>query len=255
MSIELRNHLDTRVRKIGFKINGSVFEYNKVKKNILSINCINRNIYIDPNTGDIYGVFQFKNARFVSALYNIVNLNIWMIENDLIRELDNYVNLYDDQKIMGAYKGKEEKWVQKYEKRELNRIKNTERMYLSRKKKCDKDNSCFRQNKAIYVLERGLNSSKIYKIGSHTGSKEKLIKRYITSCPDLNILFFREINRAREIERDFKRKYLKYRIPNINGNNSEWFLMKLDDIVSIISKMIDEKELEKELENEECQNS
>lgn len=42
---------------------------------------------------------------------------------------------------------------------------------------------------SVYVLTRGLSFEKMYKVGSHTGDKEKLIKRYITACPDLNILY------------------------------------------------------------------
>jgi hypothetical protein len=134
MSIKLEDHLDTRVRKIGFMVNRDTLEYKKAKKNILLINCINRNIFIDPNNGNIYGTFQFKNARFVSALYNIINLNIWTIDNGCIRELNDYIDLQGDiDKFVGSQKGKEEKWISNHERRVINNEKNKERMRSVRK--------------------------------------------------------------------------------------------------------------------------
>ena len=58
----------------------------------------------------------------------------------------------------------------------------------------------------IYVFSDPPNESlNRYKIGSHTGNKEKLITRYITSHPEIKLYYFIETDKAVDIENMFKR--------------------------------------------------
>lgn len=90
----------------------------------------------------------------------------------------------------------------------------------------------------IYVVSDGSNHVDRYKIGSHTGSCEKLISRYITAIPELIIHCFIETKKAPDIELRFKTIYKDKRILNIKGNYSEWYLMPLNSILLNINKLL-----------------
>lgn len=92
---------------------------------------------------------------------------------------------------------------------------------------------------AIYVISDPLNESVgRYKIGSHSGSKEDLITRYITICPQVTIHYFIETSRALDIEYTLKRMYKKMRIINNRGRHSEWYTMNLQDIINAINYIV-----------------
>jgi len=88
----------------------------------------------------------------------------------------------------------------------------------------------------LYVLtdpDKFISSS--YKIGIHTGDIISLRKRYITSLPNVRILFFREMSNSRVLETKIKKKFFEKRQTNCNGHTSEWFVCELFDILSYIT--------------------
>jgi hypothetical protein len=61
-----------------------------------------------------------------------------------------------------------------------------------------------------------------YKIGYHKGSEAKLIKRYATSIPDLEIVYFSSMPRAKHFEKMLLILFDHVRVINPNQNKSEW---------------------------------
>jgi len=61
-----------------------------------------------------------------------------------------------------------------------------------------------------------------HKVGIHTGDDEKLTSRYITSIPNLKILYIIKIDSAKDIEYEFKELFKSMRLHNKRGNLSEW---------------------------------
>ena len=94
-------------------------------------------------------------------------------------------------------------------------------------------------NARIYVLSDPLNESVgRYKVGSHTGSLQKLISRYITPMPELKIHCFVETPMALDIEAMFKIMFPERRVVNINGHKSEWYLIPLQDIIETLNYLL-----------------
>lgn len=87
---------------------------------------------------------------------------------------------------------------------------------------------------AIYVLS-DLTNTERYKVGSHTGTLDKLKSRYITAIPTLVIDYFAETLHAKYIEDKFKKLYKTKRIKNTNGCLSEWVTMSLEEIIVSLS--------------------
>jgi hypothetical protein len=83
---------------------------------------------------------------------------------------------------------------------------------------------------SIYILS---DSEKLnrYKVGSHTGTLEKLKSRYITAIPTLVVNYLIETPNAKDVETKFKQIYVNERIKNSNGNTSEWVNMELHEII------------------------
>lgn len=90
---------------------------------------------------------------------------------------------------------------------------------------------------AIYVLSDPTRVPVTYKVGSHTGSLQKLKSRYITAIPDLMIHYFIVTPHAKAIEDAFKRQCLQNRLLNVNGNVCEWLDIPLEDIVMRVSTL------------------
>lgn len=82
---------------------------------------------------------------------------------------------------------------------------------------------------SIYVLSKGSKSDE-YKIGKHSGTKEKLVSRYITAIPDLIIHHFIQVEDHKVEEKRLHSKLSKYRTKNANGNLCEWFQCPLSVI-------------------------
>lgn len=76
------------------------------------------------------------------------------------------------------------------------------------------------------------------KVGKHAGTLNELRSRYITAIPDLRINYFIRTHHAAEVETIFKSKYINYRIPNVNGNVSEWVEMPVENVFQIIVVLI-----------------
>lgn len=78
----------------------------------------------------------------------------------------------------------------------------------------------------------------IYKIGMHTGSREKLCNRYITSLPDLVIFYFHQCDQARWVEQEILQEYEDKRIINSRGHLSEWIQCNIYELQCLIDMKI-----------------
>jgi hypothetical protein len=92
--------------------------------------------------------------------------------------------------------------------------------------------------RAIYIVT---DDYKTYKFGTWSGTKEKLISRYITYVPLMKLLLcvYFEKNIAQNIEDYFKKELNSKRTKNIRGNLSEWFVLnnaELDECIDYIQK-------------------
>jgi DNA-binding protein Fis len=90
---------------------------------------------------------------------------------------------------------------------------------------------------AIYILSDSTNPGR-YKVGSHTGTLEKLKSRYITAIPTLVINYFIETPDAKSIEDKFKQTHINERLKNANGNTCEWVNMELHEITSSLLAIV-----------------
>lgn len=79
-----------------------------------------------------------------------------------------------------------------------------------------------------------------FKVGVHTGKIEMLLKRYRTSIPDMNILFFMTMDgsKAKEIEDKIKIEFADKRIIGGAGNKSEFYGMQIEDLYSFIIPLL-----------------
>ena len=77
-----------------------------------------------------------------------------------------------------------------------------------------------------------------YKIGVHTGDKNKLINRYSTYLRNVIVEYFRNDVNAIEHEKIVKQKLFKNRLPNNNGNATEWVHINLGNLKKIIDNVI-----------------
>lgn len=91
---------------------------------------------------------------------------------------------------------------------------------------------------SIYVISCPMFQNQIYKVGSHDSTLKRLISRYITSFPYLNVHYFIHIKDAHDVESIFKEKYRSYRIANMNNRLSEWVTMPLEDIINGLLEII-----------------
>lgn len=92
---------------------------------------------------------------------------------------------------------------------------------------------------AIYIVSDPYNESiGRYKVGSHTGSRDKLLSRYVTYLPDAKIFYFREVIDALGIENIIKQICISKRVININGSISEWYNMELSHLIKVIDDNI-----------------
>jgi hypothetical protein len=91
-----------------------------------------------------------------------------------------------------------------------------------------------------------------YKLGNHTGTDKKLKSRYVTPLINPIIYYFRYVKNAKKIESIMKTKYDNNRIINQNGRKTEWFNIKLDDLISGVEQTI--SEYNKTTQNQENEN-
>jgi hypothetical protein len=93
------------------------------------------------------------------------------------------------------------------------------------------------QLQVLYVVsnEKYL-ADNMFKIGRHTGPLQKLLTRYRTDLISPICLCFIQVNNYIDAESRLKNKLIEFRIPNDNGNLSEW----VDTDLHIILKNLDE---------------
>lgn len=78
-----------------------------------------------------------------------------------------------------------------------------------------------------------------FKIGKHTGYKEKLIDRYKTALPDVNIIYFKETIHTMEVEKIIKMIFYKHRVKmGLNDTKSEWIIFDIKKLIEIIEYQI-----------------
>lgn len=82
----------------------------------------------------------------------------------------------------------------------------------------------------IYISSDKIN--KRCKLGSHEGNIHKLIKRYKTYIPDVNIHYFVPMKNARKIETIFKKNNKEYLVTTeVNNGKTEWYSLDLDTMI------------------------
>nr|QBK84697.1 MAG: T5orf172 domain protein [Pithovirus LCDPAC01] len=79
----------------------------------------------------------------------------------------------------------------------------------------------------------------LYKVGIHTGDLPKLIKRYTTPLPDLEIILFYPILHARNVEGEILRTLHDKRRKTMNGRLSEWVNIPLIDLIRVVIHYIE----------------
>ncbi len=93
---------------------------------------------------------------------------------------------------------------------------------------------------SIYIMStRGRARHNKYKFGRHTGTKNKLVSRYITYLTNPTIYYFEQVSNPKKIEAIIKRKLKSYRITNKNGNMSEWVRLDLEKLIRKINEIIE----------------
>lgn len=96
-------------------------------------------------------------------------------------------------------------------------------------------------NCSLYILSTPeYEKSGIFKVGIHSGTVTRLISRYITSLPNLDVKLFVLLSdeKSKRIEKEVKAHFLPKRVSNINGNNSEWFQVPLEELCSFIFSLL-----------------
>ena len=112
---------------------------------------------------------------------------------------------------------------------------------MAKKKRLTNNKKSLYVNKNMYVVSTLSKSKKNkYKIGYHGGTQQKLLSRYQTYLINPIVFYFRPVINYSVIDTEIKTALKKHRIKNNNGNYSEWFQLKLEDIILRISKIIDE---------------
>ena len=92
---------------------------------------------------------------------------------------------------------------------------------------------------SIYVISDPPNANLCrYKVGAWFNDKEKLINRYITSHPELQICYYVDTPKAYDVESIFKKLNRDKRIRNIRGRRSEWFVMPIKEIIQQLNHLI-----------------
>lgn len=105
-------------------------------------------------------------------------------------------------------------------------------------------------NKGIYIINDGQDTNKC-KVGFHTGTLNLLRKRYITSLPNINLVFYLKVDNN-NLEKDIKNEFEKFRILNDNDRLSEWYNIDSLQIINfIILKKIDKPVLTAQIEMKE----
>ena len=87
----------------------------------------------------------------------------------------------------------------------------------------------------VYILRSDLYKENLFKIGKHTGSKDKLRNRYHTASGDIEILRFIPVIDAHKHEKALHEILNKYRHKNL-----EWFEIARDDLMVIVDDYFDD---------------
>lgn len=78
-----------------------------------------------------------------------------------------------------------------------------------------------------------------YKVGHHTGNVSGLIKRYITSIPELDFVLLLNTEHSIKLEKAVQKEYKEYRVNNCNGNKSELFTVDEVTLKGLISYIME----------------
>jgi len=92
---------------------------------------------------------------------------------------------------------------------------------------------------AIYIIStKSRAKKKYYKVGSHTGTIKKLKSRYSTPLINEKVYYFHPHSKAKDIEKQFKKKLFDSRIVNKRGHRTEWVKLELSIIINHIRQII-----------------
>ena len=82
----------------------------------------------------------------------------------------------------------------------------------------------------VYVLFNKSAPHDGFMVGSHTGTLDELITKYINMIPNVMVKCFMETSEADSIVREFRVKHIKDRNLDCRGNLSDWFTMDFSEI-------------------------
>ena len=91
----------------------------------------------------------------------------------------------------------------------------------------------------LYVIRDSNSVDNILKLfGIHKGDKKKLVKRYTTILPNMELLLFVPLQQAQTCEKLILTLLTEYRVHNVNGNKSEWLQIPFGNLKRIIHDTI-----------------
>lgn len=91
---------------------------------------------------------------------------------------------------------------------------------------------------AIYVISTKAQASRNrYKVGKHSGTKNKLLSRYRTYLIKPVVYYFEQVKDYTTFERDLLACFDSHRLITDKGSKSEWVTMDLNKILRKISKL------------------
>lgn len=96
---------------------------------------------------------------------------------------------------------------------------------------------------SLYIITSPLHEKAgQYKVGIHTGDSKKLISRYRTAIPGIEIKMFILLatGKAKEVEDKIKIKFATGRIINSGGNDSEFYQVPLKALYGFISSLLED---------------
>ena len=89
-----------------------------------------------------------------------------------------------------------------------------------------------KMSNAVYVLFNKSAPQDGFMVGSHTGTLDELITKYIITIPNVMIRCFIETSDANSIVHEFRLKHIKDRTRDCRRNLSDWFTINYPEIIA-----------------------
>lgn len=96
--------------------------------------------------------------------------------------------------------------------------------------------SAVKQEHIYIVTSPEMRAAGKYKLGYHTGSREKLVSRYVTALNEVEVVLFME--GTLEEEQAIHDRLAAYRVNNVRGNASEWYTLPVRTLILKAMKVL-----------------